>query len=248
MPRPTKLTLSAMVRDALKYYVYAYIDPRDGKLFYVGKGRGGRALAHLGTGDPRKARILRELRRGGLKPRIDILRYGLSEKEALLIEAAAIDLLGVPQLTNRVRGHGVGDGARAPIEELVARLGARPAVIKHSMILISISRLFRESMTRQELYDATRSAWVVNPKRRNAKFAAAVYRGVIREVYEIAAWLPAGTTLLSHLESGTNRRDGRRMEFVGCLAEEQIRRRYKNRSIAQYIAKGAQNPIQYVNC
>ena len=32
---------------ALGSYVYVYIDPRDDKPFYIGKGKGGRLFAHL---------------------------------------------------------------------------------------------------------------------------------------------------------------------------------------------------------
>ena len=35
------------VIDKLKYYVYLYSDPRDDKIFYVGKGKNNRVFQHL---------------------------------------------------------------------------------------------------------------------------------------------------------------------------------------------------------
>jgi hypothetical protein len=35
------------VQHKLGFYVYLYVDPRDDSVFYVGKGKGGRALSHL---------------------------------------------------------------------------------------------------------------------------------------------------------------------------------------------------------
>jgi hypothetical protein len=46
-------------------------------------------------------------------------------------------------------------------------------------------------MTPVELYDATRGVWRVNPSRHKAKYAFAVYEGIVKEVYEIKAWFPA---------------------------------------------------------
>ena len=34
------------VKDALAYYVYALVDPRNNKIFYIGKGKGNRMFQH----------------------------------------------------------------------------------------------------------------------------------------------------------------------------------------------------------
>ncbi len=40
-------------------------------------------------------------------------------------------------------------------------------------------------MTPAELYDATRASWKVGARRESAKYALAVFEGIVREVYEI---------------------------------------------------------------
>jgi uncharacterized protein len=236
------------VAETLKFYVYLYIDPRDGVVFYVGKGTGARALAHLkGLGETEKVERIAELRQLGKEPEIEILRYGLTENEAFLIECTAIELLGLDRLTNRVKGHHAAEKGRGRLEDIVRELDAREVRIRHPMLLINISRLYTYGMSRLELYDATRSAWRIGERRHVAEYAAAVYAGIIREVYRIAAWVPGGTTM----NALGDRRDGvdpTRLEFVGDVADETIRRRYVGRSVREHLPPGMQNPIRYVNC
>ena len=93
------------VAAVLGSYVYVYIDPRNNAPFYIGKGVGNRAFAHLEeASETEKVQKIRELRDAGLEPRIDILRYGLSDTEAALVEASAIDLIGKTHLTNKISG------------------------------------------------------------------------------------------------------------------------------------------------
>jgi len=42
-----KLELSTSTIEKIKYYVYILIDPRNGEIFYVGKGKGNRINDHI---------------------------------------------------------------------------------------------------------------------------------------------------------------------------------------------------------
>jgi len=237
------------VREKLGYYVYLYVDPRDDLPFYVGKGKGSRLLAHLDdTTETEKVRRIAELRKLGLQPVIEILKYGLSEREAFLIESASIELLGIDQLTNRVKGHNAEQQGRGRLEDIIHELDAEDVTISHPVILINISRLYRYGMSQTELYDATRGVWKVGPRRTNADFAFCVFGGIVRAVYRIAAWVVAGSTMTSRDYSEKEYELSERFEFVGKLAPDDIQHKYVGKSIKQYFAKGAQNPIKYVNC
>src|SRR5437660_5568128 len=96
-------SITPYVGERLGYYVYLYVDPRTKEPFYVGKGQGERALAHLwDTSESLKVARIKDIQAAGLQPRIDILVHGLSEEAALRIEAAVIDAIGPDKLTNAV--------------------------------------------------------------------------------------------------------------------------------------------------
>jgi hypothetical protein len=236
------------VERKLGHYVYLYVNPLDRSIFYVGKGQGTRALAHLVGAEKRKvARTIRTIRAAGAEPAIEILAHGLPSAEtALQMEAAVIDALGLSSLSNVIRGWRGARFGRAPLAELVAQYTLRRASIKEPSILIRINQLYRYGMSDPELYDATRSAWVVGQGRERAEYAFAVFEGVVREVYRIAQWLPAGSTFNGRWSGKRVRLNGR-WEFVGVLAPEAMRRRYINRYVGHHFPQGAQNPIAYVN-
>lgn len=233
----------------LGHYVYLYVNPLDDSVFYVGKGKGVRALAHLDDEEKQGvAEIIREIRASGEEPRIEILAHGLSSANAALqVESAAIDLLGLDKLANAVRGWRSAKFGRMPLDELAAHYSRRRANIREPAILIRINKLYRYGMSDAELYDATRSAWKVGHRRRErAEFAFAVFEGVVREVYSIAHWLPAGSTFKVRSKDRAAEREGR-WEFVGVIAESAVRDRYINRYVGHFFSQGAQNPISYVN-
>lgn len=228
--------------DTLKSYVYVYIDPRDGHAFYVGKGKGNRLFSHLDDqSESEKVRRIAELRAARLEPRIDLLRYGLTDDQAALIEAAAIDLIGRPPLTNIMAGHHASSFGRITSREVITMLTAQPILVREPALLITINQLYRSDMSPLELYEATRGFWVIGPRRERVELALAVYQGIVREVYRIRGWHPAGT-LAYETRDAVPYGGGGRWEFDGEIAED-VRDDYIDRS----VGKGGQNPIRYVN-
>jgi len=239
--------ITPAVARKLGYYVYLYVNPLDKRVFYVGKGKNGRALAHLRADERRAmAKVIHKIRATGGEPQIEILAHGLGTPDAAFkVEAAAIDLLGVGNLANAVRGHGTKYG-RSPLKEVVAQYTKHKADIREPAILIRINKQYRYGMSDVDLYDATRCAWRVGARRDQAQYAFAVYEGVVREVYRITGWLSAGSTFVVRSGGRPMPRPGR-SEFVGTLADESIRKRYINRFVGHLFSQGAQNPISYVN-
>lgn len=240
---------SPKAREKLKYYVYLYIDPQTNQPFYVGKGMKNRCFSHLkDKAESAKTKIIEDLDKLGYTPRIEILKYGLTEDEALLVESTAIDLLGVESLTNKVKGHGSKHGARAEVTEIAATLDAKDVTIIEPVILININRNYRPNMSVHAIYDATRSAWKVGSKRDKPAYAMSIHGGIVREVFAISTWVEGGTTMQhSDRDGRPHIREGR-WEFIGQVAEETVRKKYLGKSVAHYFKPGAQNPIMYVNC
>ena len=89
---------SNKVIEELGYYVYALIDPRDHKIFYIGKGYGNRVFQHCLAAiqeddETLKLNTIRAILNSGLEVGHYILRHKLSEEEALQMESLLIDVL-----------------------------------------------------------------------------------------------------------------------------------------------------------
>jgi hypothetical protein len=110
-------------------------------------------------------------------------------------------------------------------------------------LIIRINRLYRPTMTPVELYDATRASWVLGETREKAKYASAVFEGIVKEVYEIQGWLPSGSTFNIRNPSGIIKPG--RWEFVGRVAVATARKRYLDEDVTAYFKPGSQNPIAH---
>ena len=228
------------------HYIYLYIHPDTNQIFYVGQGRGNRAFSHLSdSAESEKTKIIQELKDEGKKPKIDILIHGLPDNlTATRVEAAVIDLIGMNSLSNKARGWGAGIYGRMPYEDLIAMYTHERADITEPSILFRINQFYRYGIQPMELYDATRGRWVIGPDREKAKLAFTVYEGIIKEVYVIQGWYPAGSTFSTRTDKPKS--EGR-WEFVGNIAASSVRDRYINKSVTHYFEKGGSNPVKYVN-
>lgn len=94
------------------YYVYTLIDPRDNKVFYVGKGINSRVMNHAeeakkicGT---LKLDLINDIWNSGNEVRYEIFAQNLTEKESFDIECVTIDYfrrLFPDKMTNIQSGH-----------------------------------------------------------------------------------------------------------------------------------------------
>ena len=241
MAIPQPKSISGSLADSLAYYVYLLIDPRDGKVFYVGKGKGDRCFQHSHKDDGvDKARKLAEIDAAGLTPQVDIIRHGLeNEAEAYLVESAVIDAFGLTNLTNIAPGHGVEKFGRTSLAELAARYMPEEAEVIHKVIFLKIAQTYRKGMSAQELYEAARGVWNFNPTYASKyDFALVVFEGLVVEVFRTHRWQasdPSHYPTRKDLEPahfiGTS-------EFEGEPAEEPVRAHYLGKSVRRYFAAG----------
>jgi hypothetical protein len=124
------------IAEQLGWYVYALRDPRDGAVFYVGKGFRNRVYQHSRqarklagqSSDQLKLATIRDIHDAGLEVEVEIIRHRIpDEKSAYEVEAAVIDTLALmgTELRNLVGGHGAERGWR-PLEDIVAEYAAEP--------------------------------------------------------------------------------------------------------------------------
>ena len=245
---------------ALGYYVYICVDPRNGKPFYVGKGKNTRVLAHFAdekhdrlkgkktllreVKDGKKRKTINAIYNAGKIPQIVFLRHGLAQENlAFLVEAAAIDLLkhfGVGDLTNIVSGktgkdigYGLAKTPRA-LREMLAELNPERVKVEHESVLFNLNRDYTHGMSEKEIRAVTHCCWRIDRQRASkAKYAMAVHEGVVREVYRIKdnSW---------YASTNYPGRSG----FCGEVAENSIREKYVGKFVGKG-KKGAQTPFRY---
>lgn len=178
-----------------KYYVYRLVDPRTLQTFYVGKGCGDRACQHaknvkylLSQGEEPetlKEQQIAEIIASGKEVIVIIHRHGLTNKEALEVEAALMDCY--PGLTNRQGGYGIDRGA-ALLDDLLLPEYEEP---EEDYIIIKTTP--GAIQVHGGLYEATRQAWRASlTKAKRYKYVLAVVYGVVREVYEVERWYSVG--------------------------------------------------------
>ena len=231
--------------NKLKSYVYAYceINEENRRIpIYIGKGKGNRCLSHLTNLDQKidsKSKKILELKNKN-KLGIDIIAYNLDDKTSFIVESACIDLMGIENLTNLVKGKG-DNVKRTPLDELMNIILDKPVKIQkeHSGVGILINRDYKPNFGDLETFEITRGIWRKNlvTIAGEAKYAYALYHGVVKEIYEIHDWVKAGTQeYFTRKLDPTIKKD--RFEFVGKIAPQYLRDKYKGKLIEKNRSYG----------
>jgi hypothetical protein len=124
----------------------------------------------------------------------------------------------------------------------------RAIIIEPSILIRLVKRPNRGSqepgeLSPAKLYDATRSAWYVGKNRVKARYAFAVARFRVLEVYRISGWHPQRQSNGTE-PPATHKKI--RYEFEGNVASD-VRDRYIGKSVRHYFTPGARAPFIYVN-
>lgn len=196
------------VKGKLGCYVYALCDPRDRKVFYIGKAGGSEgkgndrifdhfdgareALREKKFDVDQKTRRIIDIWRADEKVDWYIIRHGMSVEVAFQVEAALIDLLAISQngpALNSVRGHGAAKhGILSP--EMVRAFSADPVCPSGNFPAVFIFPIQNAIDRGESVYEATRKAWSVPESLLNVKDAVAVgvVNGISKGVFTILQW------------------------------------------------------------
>lgn len=118
--------------------------------------------------------------------------------------------------------------------------------IRENIVIIKINKSFRKGMSETELYDVTRGCW----KRKvasveKADYALAVVYGIVKEVYQIDEWLPAENEVRETIPYN-EAADAGRIIFKGKTADEKVRKKYLDYSVANFFKRGDAGPVKVI--
>lgn len=242
---PQPKSVDSTLSEALGHYVYLLIDPRNEEVFYVGKGVGGRCFEHdYAEEGARKAARFAEIKTAGLVVKVDIIRHGMATKEeALLVESAVIDVYGIENLTNKVKGHGSTEFGRASLAELASRYAPEEAEILHRVVFVKLANTFKKGMSADALHEAARGVWSLSPETASKyNYVLALWEGLVVEVYHVERWQPADPA--HYPTRGLQAEDFIPVhgmlctEFAGTVASAEIRKHYLGKSVRKHFAAG----------
>lgn len=241
--------------EALAYYVYALVDPRDNRIFYIGKGCGNRVFQHakdsLNENDQSlKLDIIRDILREGKQVCLYILRHNLTEETAYVVESVLIDLLTYSKfnttnlLANVVAGHHQWDEGIKNTDEINSLYNCMKIEVNpgDTLLLVSLNKSFDQSKAngvyrRPDIYEATRKYWKISKNApEEIKYVLGVYKGVVRCVIEVKTW--KWTTVSE---------DGKTLKSERCIFEGDVLddSPYMNKDVSDYPF-GSGGAIKYI--
>ncbi|MBO7203868.1 MAG: endonuclease [Bacteroidales bacterium] len=251
---------SQKAQEELKYYVYCLVDPRDRKIFYIGKGVGNRVFAHAYAALESENLItdkldkIREIISSGYKVHHYIIRHKLTEEDALTVESVLIDFLTYQDfnteslLTNIVAGHHQWDEGIKTVEEINQLYDCQPLKLKegHQLLMVNLNRTYHVRTVdgmkvRPDLYDATRQSWHINKANADQiDYLLGVYKGVVRCVIK-----PTTEWLLVKRDENGKRMKTKRYYIEGVTDDKEGNDLYLNKDTSAYPF-GSGSPIRYV--
>lgn len=259
----SELTLQKL-NSVGEYYVYGLVDPRNNRIFYIGKGTGNRVFQHVAESDKNpesekvKLQIIKNIETSNKHVKHILINWGLNEAEAFAAEASLINLMNYisnASLSNIVAGHH--SKGCLSVEEIEREYGAQllnAEDFKHKILIIKVNKLYNRCMSVQEIYDIVRGVWRADINRvKEVEYVLGVYNNLIVGCYKPNGWYRVSDCNIDKLPLHMKNKDLTKMKnrvFFECddiniMDENQSF--YLNKSLEkiEYIQK-SQNPIIYI--
>lgn len=223
VPAPVQPTpFPAEMVTRLGVYVYALVDPTDGRPFYIGKGRGNRVFQHVwsatgavpmddsenvGVADSAtvtstKNTRIHQMFAAGFGVQHWIIRHGITaedsaDKIAFGAEQCLLDFAGLAQidLVNLAGGHVATDHGMLTAEELTLRYCAEPVpALPAQCALIKVNAAAEPSATPGQIYEWSKEAWIVGDSARAIHGLPILVfaNDIVRAVHRADSWTLAG--------------------------------------------------------
>lgn len=243
-------SFSDVVIKALGVYVYALVDPRDNKIFYVGKGRGNRVFQHAQEAKAsdstqvasEKIQQILNILTEDKDVKCFILRHHLEATNAdevgFTIESTIIDLLNSGlvsvdfNLTNDQSGHHQREHGIMTVDEIIQKYDTLPELQRRKgdeLVAVKLNKVYHEKITDVELYEGTRRSWVMSLDRaKKITHVLGTYLGRVVSVLKVTC-------------ADKDTKNPKRVIFTGELIDDKD---YLNKSVAEYTK--CQNPVTYL--
>lgn len=258
---------AAIVEEELGWYVYALRDPRDGLIFYIGKGKGNRAFQHAyyaqtmavpegqeGVAVSQKIELINEIKaETGGHPDVLILRHKIpTEAAAYAVEAALLDFCRLLAKTTAADFSGLGFALTNIMGGWdAARLGLMTPEVLES--IYAAEPLAKADVTVPALMFKIPRLWT--PDMSPDELFEATHGwwklGPRREQARYAFAVSKGVTRAVYsITPGSWASDGKkpaRWSFEGAPAHDELGH-LVNRNIKGWFKKGNQSVFTYVNC
>ena len=118
---------------------------------------------------------------------------------------------------------------------------------EENVAIIKINKSYRERMSREALYDATRGCWKYKKKTlERADYALSVAFGVVKEVYKINRWERSENEIRATIPYDKKLDEGR-MIFIGEVANDDIRDKYIGNRVDHLFKKGNVHPVMIIS-
>lgn len=248
---------SQSTQESLGYYVYFLINPADNKIFYVGKGCRNRVFEHAKNAltdstESDKLDIIRSIIQSNQEVKYYIVRHGLTEGEALIVESTLIDFLTfndfshIANISNIAAGHHQWNKGIKTVDDIELLYNCQPLKVeeqKHKLLCINLNRRYR---LEEDIYESIRRSWVLKPDRANlADYVVAEYKGIIRGVFKVneKGWQKVDDEKNAEYYEGKSKS---RYFFEGEeVTDEEITRLYLHKKLPEKL-RGQANPIWYL--